>query len=201
MSLDKIFYINCNHRSDRRLFMESQFKELPINEDIIERIEAFYIVDNGSIGCAKSHILTLNEIKKRGYQNCLILEDDFEILSEDFIGSINKVFKSNLDWDIVMVSGNVIKYEDINSEDFIKINEAQTTSGYLINLNFVDKLIENFEESISLLEDGVHKDIAAIDQNWKKIQSISKWFSFNPMLGKQRDDYSDIERKNVSYKC
>jgi GR25 family glycosyltransferase involved in LPS biosynthesis len=181
--------------------MEQQFQIFSINENIVERIEAYYIPENGSIGCAKSHILTLNKIKQNGYKISLVLEDDFEILSDKLIESINDVANSNLEWDIIMLSGNVIQYENTNHSNLIKINEAQTTSGYLININFVDKLIENFEESISLLESGTHKDFAAIDQNWKKLQPISKWFSFDPRLGKQRDDYSDIEKKIVSYKC
>ena len=40
-----------------------------------------------------------------------------------------------------------------------------------------------------------------IDRNWKKLQPVVNWFELNPLVGKQKDCYSDILKKNVRYNC
>jgi hypothetical protein len=45
----------------------------------------------GALGCVKSHILALKDAKLNGYNNCLILEDDFTAYDVDILIEI-KIF-------------------------------------------------------------------------------------------------------------
>jgi GR25 family glycosyltransferase involved in LPS biosynthesis len=199
---DVIYYINCEHRTDRRLHIETLLNQLKADSEKVNRINAVYLADIGSLGCAKSHIIALKDAKLKGYNNCLILEDDFIAYDIDILNiNIERFFNDIKEWDLVMLSGNILESEKTGYGYLNKVIEAQTTSGYAVNSHFIDSVIEVFEESESNIELGDISGEYSIDQNWKKLQPISKWISFTPLLGKQLDDWSDIEKRNVSYKC
>lgn len=206
MSINKfdiIYYINCEHRTDRRIHIEGVLNHLEADKNKIKRIEAVYIEENGSLGCCRSHLIALNDFKESGLSNALIVEDDFMFFKKRLIDNFTNMFFDSLgnNWDIIMYSANIINRTGTNLGFLSKVLEAQTTSCYGINSRFTDKLIENFKESEKWLSDGGNKHIFAIDQNWKKLQPQSDWYAFNPLIGKQMDGYSDIEKTNVSYRC
>ena len=199
---DKIYYINCEHRSDRRSHIEKVLQELNTDITKVSRINAIYLKDNGALGCAKSHLIALNDAKLNKYNNCLILEDDFMLNDIDIFNiNIERFFTDVKEWDLVMLSANLFQSELTQYGYINKVINAQTTSGYAVNSNFINNIIEVFEESVVNIELGNITGAYSIDQNWKKIQRDNKWFAFSPLLGKQLDDWSDIEKRYVSYKC
>ena len=64
---DRVFYINCRHRTDRKESIESVLKSLDCKN--YQRIEAVYIPENGALGCAKSHLMALQESIKSASAN------------------------------------------------------------------------------------------------------------------------------------
>lgn len=199
--IEKIYFINLNHRVDRLCHIENVLKNLKFKKNKIKKIEAEYVQENGSLGCAISHVKTLNEFIKSNKNNCLILEDDFNYFDIDlFNKSIDFFFKLNIEWDIIQLASNTIRYSNTDHDYLIKIEESQTTSAYLLNRKFASKLKRCFYESVVNLKNEFKIEYC-IDQNWKKIQSSSLWFCFDPKLGYQIDGYSDIEKQIVSYKC
>lgn len=199
MQVDRIYYINCEHRKDRRESIENFLSQL--NSDKVQRIEGVYIPENGSLGCVRSHLLILDDVIKNGYNNFLVFEDDFIPYDINIIDSVNKLFEENVDFDVVMLSCNLKKSVETKYDFLNKVIDGQTSSGYISNINFVDRLKNSFIESESKLEEGLHPDDCALDQNWKKLQETSNWYSFNPLLGRQMDGWSDIEKRDVNYKC
>ena len=82
----------------------------------------------------------------------------------------------------------------------VQIKKCQTTTGYLVKQNYYDKLIKNFEEGIYLLSMNINRpDDFAIDQYWTKLQEVDKWVLLTPLTVTQRPDYSNIEKRIVSY--
>ncbi len=199
---DKIYYINCEHRTDRRAHIEKVLQELNTDITKVSRINAIYLKDSGALGCAKSHLIALNDAKLNKYNNCLILEDDFMLNDVDIFNiNVERFFTDVKEWDLVMLSANLFQSELTQYGYINKVLNAQTTSGYAVNSNFINNIIEVFEESVVNIELGNITGAYSIDQNWKKIQRDNKWFAFSPLLGKQLDDWSDIEKRYVSYKC
>ena len=200
MNIDRIYYINCDHRLDRKLHIESLLSSLNINNDIIQRVSGVYIPENGSLGCVRSHIKILNDSIENNYENILVLEDDFEINEiNKFVENINKVNK--IEYDIIMLACNLKKYITTEYDFLYKVLEAQTSSAYILNKKFSKYLLKSYKESERELEKNMDSDLYALDQNWKKIQPKYKWFCFNPLLGMQMESWSDIEKKNTNYKC
>jgi hypothetical protein len=60
--------------------------------------------------------------------------------------------------------------------------------------------MSNIKESIQLLlkEPKRHIDYA-IDKYWFKLQREDNWFLIIPLSVIQREDYSDIEKKNTNF--
>lgn len=84
--IDRIFYINLEHRTDRR---ENALKQLRMIDPDLSKVERFSGIeyhndelskrDQNTVGCSKSHIAVAQIARERGYNNVLVLEDDFNI--------------------------------------------------------------------------------------------------------------------------
>lgn len=222
---DKILYINLDHRKDRKQQILNEFNKMDINENKIHRIDAIHEKYNGHIGCAKSHIKALNYAKENNYKNVVIFEDDFIFTQNkiDVNNKINKFLKENSNkWDVVQLTSHYVTFRDgtvlpnknhiknnkknnnINNQndninDISLINKATTSSSYMINNKFYDKLINNLNSSVEKMEEEMvefnkkNNNIKikkkstnyALDQYWHSLQQNSKWYLFYPFLGTQ----------------
>lgn len=202
LSYPPIYYINLEHRTDRKIHILAQLHEMNYPQDRIHRIDAVKH-EFGGLGCCRSHIKALQTFVSTQEERCIILEDDFTFYpnSYDFFHNIIKKENLPLTWDVIMLSSNTIT-ELPYSNTFTKCIDAQTTSGYMVNRDFINILLQNFKESEYLLsqtlQNGYH--VFAIDQYWKKIQPHSNWYICKPKLGYQLESYSDVENKVVDYK-
>jgi glycosyl transferase family 25 len=193
---DAVIYINLESRLDRKIEIETELNNINFN---FERFNA--IPDNfGIVGCTKSHLEVIKIAKEKKLKNILIFEDDFHFLvnKDEFWKEINNFFEKNIDFDILMLSYNIFKSEDYDNQ-LLKVLDAQTASGYVVNEKMYDKLIHLWEEAIPLLVATGKHWIYANDQIWKKLQPNSNWFAFKKRLGKQRASYSNLANAFVDY--
>jgi len=191
-----VFYINLESRKDRKEEIENELKNIGLK---YERFNAIY--DSfGILGCTKSHLEVIKIAKQRRIENVIIFEDDFQFLvtKDEFWEEIIKFFTKNIDYDVVMLGYYIIKGEDFDN-DLLKIFDAQTASGYMVNEKMYDKLIKVWEDAIpSLIKTREHW-IFGNDQIWKTLQPQSNWFAFKKRLGKQRPSYSNLTNTFVDY--
>jgi hypothetical protein len=122
----------------------------------------------------------------------LIFEDDFEfvVTPDEFWKAINGFFAKGLRYDVLMLS-HLIKKSFPFDNDLVKVNEAQTASGYLVNSYFYDVIIDLYEKNLPILETTGKHWIYANDQIWKEIQASYTWYGFIKRLGRQRASFSD----------
>lgn len=199
---DSIFYyyINLAHRTDRNDHMINQFKDYNITN--YERIEAVKHT-RPPIGCSSSHIITLEKFIQSQLDYCIIMEDDFQFTVQlsKYNQLLNILFSSDIDWNIVLLAGNVLKASKYNN--FLKkCVDVQTTSGYLVHRKFANKLLDNYKTGKELFEQKHNGNKYALDRYWKRLQNTpNKFFIFNPKCGKQLASYSDIQKKKTNYGC
>ena len=195
--LDGIIFINLESRKDRRECIENELKYL--SKPYI-RLEASYH-EKGYIGWAKSHIRALELAKEKCWKNALIIEDDFIFTTNKFIvmEKINTILQNLKNWNMILLTGNCARKYTIHHPFLSRVTNSQTTSTYLINNTYYDVLLNNFRESHNFLIEGNNVRQYAIDIYWKQLQQKDLWLAFTDFVGKQKEDYSDIEKRYVNY--
>jgi len=188
--VDVVYYINLDHRLDRKQQILDEIQKLDVSD--IVRIPGVYEKEKGHLGCSKSHIKTLETFIDSGLDNCIVFEDDFQFI-QDPKEQIKNFFKQMTSYDVIMLSINGGDIKPSEYPGLKRINDTQTTAGYMVSKQFAPTLLQNFKDGCKLLEQDYNNNgIYAIDQYWKRLQSISNWFMFEPTLGRQRESFSDI---------
>lgn len=197
--IDAVYYINLNHRKDRKLSIESQLEVLGVDKSKVQRISAIHNVLNGHLGCAKSHIKALDQAINNQLENVLILEDDMmfsknRLEVENYIEEFFQIFEDQ--WDVFFLAANVLNYESTHSEKIKRVTQALCAHAYCVNRRYFSTLKECFQSSVDemgeeeLFMDSQYK---AIDRKWMDLQKVDRWYIGKYPLGHQGRSYSDIE--------
>jgi len=209
--LGGIFYINLDHRIERGEKLKKHLLDYGALEKNITRIPAIHDINNGHIGCAKSHKKALILAKKQNLENVLILEDDaFFFCDKETLNSHLTTFftAANTDFDVLLLGGWVCESIPSTKKGLFKVIQSTRSHGYIVNSNYFDTLIEASDISIRNLEkkefdpfENYHVQ-DTYDQIWHRYQEGDKWYSTWSQKGsnicKQRACFSDIflqERK------
>ena len=197
---DAIIYTNLDSRPDRRYQIESELVRVgfPTNKTIRN---PGVLASFGALGCSLAILNALETFAKNtNWQTCFFCEDDllFPHSGVYVNEQLSKFMNLNLDWDVLLISSNTLQFESTNIDFLVKITNAQTTAGFAVNRRFLPQLIENVKEGIENLKRG-YNSLYCIDMHWKLLQPKNNWFTFHPVLAYQRDGFSDIENKVVSY--
>lgn len=201
--IDKIFYINLDHRTDRRTSIETLLRnDLNIPESKIERISAVKH-SPGFIGCAMSHLHAVKLAIDRGYKNVCILEDDFQVIDiNNFNIHINNMIE---EFNVIMLAMTPIclrkqtglidprlqPQPGLENSRLHKIHAALGMPGYIVAKNYLPKMKEMFETALTLK--------TPIDMETQKWQSRDRWYGFYPPIARQAPGFSDIEQKHTDY--
>jgi GR25 family glycosyltransferase involved in LPS biosynthesis len=213
LPLDKIYYINLDNRTDKRLHIESAVLQYFKNTCLEERVERFSAIrhSEGAIGCSLSHLEIARKAKAVNARYYMVMEDDFEFLvtKEVFLETLQHIFKpyihpepiAPLDFKVIMLAYNAINRMPLtltyssNLADVLEIStNAQTTAGFIVNGAYYDELINCWEKGVNMfMNTGQHWNFAC-DQCWKELQK-EKWFITKTRIGKQKPGYSDLGNK------
>lgn len=200
--VDVIYYINLDDREDRNSEFLEEMRRMQVPYEKVVRISAVSKPGKGDWGCSLSHLITMEQFLDSNLDNCIVFEDDFTFIQD--LQTINmefrEVFDKSVNYDVIMLSANEIDVEPTEYEYMKKVNDAQTTSGYMVSKYFATTLLENYREGSKLIEksyEGGKSDQIqgpfCIDQYWKRLQPQSNWYMFSPKLGVQRESHSDIQ--------
>ena len=196
--IDHAYYINLEHRTDRKEHVESQLANIGIDAKRFNAIK----MANGAVGCTMSHLKLLEAAITNKFSHILIVEDDITFLDPElFKTQLNKFFDIHgNNWDVVLLAGNNMPPYTTPDDTCIKVTRCQTTTGYLVNGHFIKILAQNVKMGLTHLLNKPHEaNKFAIDKFWFVLQQASRWFLITPVTVIQRTDYSDIEKKVVNY--
>jgi len=193
------FYINLDHRTDRKEHVTNQLTNLGLQG--FERFNAIKM-ENGAVGCSMSHLKILQSAVQNNWDHVLIVEDDITFLDPALFKANFETFlqRNGNNWDVILFAGNNMPPYDAIDDVCIKVKRCQTTTGYLVNGHYIKKLMENVKMGLTQL---IHKPAShamyAIDKFWFVLQAVDKWYLIIPPTVVQREDYSDIEKKRTNY--
>jgi hypothetical protein len=191
-----IFYINLDHRIDRRSHIEGEFEKIGVSN--YTRIAAIKD-ENGALGCAQSHLNILRAWDANPQRLLMICEDDCQFLLErSEIDDLVDQFFSDTRLDVLCLGYNARNGVPVTNEFTITSN-TQTLSCYIMKPHIVAKLIESALKSTKWLATGLPEQKAAIDVVWKELQTQYMFAIPRNRAAKQTGFYSDIQKKSVSY--
>ena len=196
----KGFYINLDHRKDRKMHVENQLGRIQMSENI-KRFNAVKNT-NGRIGCSLSHLKCIQMAKEANMECVMIIEDDILfLLPDEFVENANAFFLNKKNkWDVLLLAGNNLPPFITNDNGSIKVSHCQTTTGYIVKRHYYDTLISNIKEGITkLMREPEHHYYYAIDKYWLHLQKQDRWMLLIPIIVVQKPDYSDIEKKYTDY--
>ena len=204
--IDCVYYMNLDHREDRRAQIEGELDKLGAPHEKRVRISGVYKPGFGILGCGLAHKKTIETFLASPHKNCLILEDDFEFtLDMDYVNYLLKaIFEEKIDFDCIMLAGCILQVTPTQYPFLQKVLDVHTASAYLITKEFAPVLLESYTESTKLLEDTYNKTGEKVisyhnDIWWKRYQPYFKWYILNPRLGEQRFSYSDNLQRDLKY--
>ncbi len=192
--IDKIVYINLDHRQDRRNVMAKFFEEGGMPSNKIIRFSAVKH-QRGDIGCLASHTELLRMAKKEGWKNVLILEDDLQWINLEsaYRQLVELVAKPK--WDVILLCGWYKEYK------FPRIYDSLNTGAYLVNGDYYDTLLANREWALRNISKPMNillnKSSFSADVSWKHVMKKDTWYCLYPCICSQIDDYSDNSKKVI----
>ncbi len=202
--IDKFVYINLDKREDRKKEILHELELLTIPPEKIQRVAGVYIPKNGHKGCIQSHILALKLVQMNNWANIAIFEDDAQMVDnpEKTIAAINSAIDELPEkWDVLMLATANKKEEPLSDKQHInKLNVSTTSSAYIVNGKYYDKLIKLFEYSNVMMsqnkwgKDDGHEPYA-LDQKWIELQGQDNWFCAKKDLFTQRNSKSTINSR------
>ncbi len=205
--IDKIYYINLDKREDRNShFIKNVIPNLPDEYDI-ERVSAIDMTkeitrSRRGAGCSLSHMKIWKDAKNKGYRNILVLEDDFEMTegTEVMRNRVQNLFSNFPDFIVCNIAYNntspLVKIEGV--DNFYYCHSLQTTSGYILNCEFIETLYPPIMQATERLLDNQSYHLNAIDQAWKVFQTDERWLAMG-RIGRQMESYSDLEKNIMRY--
>jgi GR25 family glycosyltransferase involved in LPS biosynthesis len=195
-----VYYINLQRREDRRCSIENLLSRWRVPKSRRCLIQAVDRPEHPRYGCSSSHIKALQCFLQSGERYCAILEDDFTTSVSPAFGYLQIALFLTLRWnawDVVMLASNVLS-SSRSCPLVCRVEDAQTTAGYLVTRQYAPVLLRNFQEGAELLK-GDNNDAYALDIFMKQLQRVHRWYAFEPRIGRQGASYSDIERTHTDY--
>ncbi len=179
----KTFCINLKRRKDRRKKMIKQFLKYKMEKQI-EFFTAKFHPKGGVEGCKDSHLKVIQMAQQQKLPYVMILEDDLQ-----FSQNLHKIELPKCDWSILYLGGTLTSNIGESDEKWVRIKDCWTTCGYILHSSLYQKVIDDLQK---------YKE--EVDRYYvEKIQHDYPCYLANPLLVKQRNDYSDIEQRNVNY--
>lgn len=181
--------INLSSRTDRWIHLQKEFEKIHIQPRRFEAIRK----NDGAVGCSMSHIECLKIAIQNDFDTIFICEDDITFLDTTTImRSFNNFCKEVTEWDVLLIGGNMLApYNDI-SEYYYKVENCQSTIGYIIKKHYFKTLLSNFEEGVEQLKKTGDRVLFSIDMYWKKLQKMHNWYLLRPLTVTQWGNYSDV---------
>ena len=175
------YVINVRDRQDKRAYIESHLKshKLSYQMHIVSKHS------NPKRGCLESHLAILRKAIANHATYVWIIEDDCA-----FIRSLDITSTLPSSWDMLYLGGTVHRILDRKIKGYARV-QCWTTHSYIVHLKnktFVDALLEMEQydgEVDRFYLENIHPRFHA--------------YMCDPMIALQKDGFSDIENREVSY--
>ena len=196
LGIDHVLYINLKHRTDRLKYILNECKRVGIPSEKMTRIEAIYTPDIGMLGCSLSHCRALElALSHPEWTWTLIIEDDVKFKDSPWL-EIEEALK-NANPDVLTLARGAAELHTPthpSSTNLYRIYKSCGSVAYVVNRNYILKLLKNIRESIEeFTKPGGNIYDHRLHVYWYSIQKTDNWYTFIKSVAWQHDIFkSDI---------
>jgi hypothetical protein len=196
LGIDHVLFINLKHRSDKREYILNECKRIGITLEKMTRIDAIYTPDIGMLGSSLSHCKALEvALSHPEWTWTLIIEDNVKFKDSPWL-EINYVLK-NANPDVLMLARGACQVETPAHPSSTNLHKVILSCGafaYVINRNYIPKLLKNIRESIeAFTKPGGNIYDNPHDVYWYSIQKTDSWYTFNSSVAWQNPTILSIK--------
>lgn len=207
---DKIYCINLEEETERWNECVKESEKFNFKIERFNAIKPTHLSThelNGRLGCAQSHCEIIKKAIEDNLETILILEDDFFFLQDrEYVFSKIKKCLNELpdDWDCIYLGANIVNDYNPNpinlySENLLKLNSCFSTHSIAYSKKGLAKFLSYFSSLEKISEELIEK-YEAFDLFFAKEFLVnSNSFLCNELLVSQRDGFSFIEKRPISY--
>jgi len=209
---DAIFCMNLNSRPDRWQECLQSFEEYNIDKKVkrfsAARPEYPGLSQKflGKAGCSYSHFLIAQKAQQEGYENYLVLEDDFQFrfppheLRKYLHECINQL---PVDWDLLYLGCNLDDSYGLYpiesfSDSLFRLKSAHTTHAMAFNKKFIEKFAASSPTDETLVDWTKKYEVIDVYLSRHVLPHINAFVS-DPLIAIQRPSFSDIEGTTYNY--
>ena len=194
------FYINMDHRTDRKKQCEDQFANFQIAG--VERMPG--IVKGEYAGCGEAHKEIVRTAIARGWKSVLMLEDDFYVMDPPStgVGDYNLPYKETMlkyleqaekiEWD-AMFFGTILHAPLLKLDENVgKIQSAKSAHALVVKESMYQDILDWSYEKHDQLD----------HYYFTTLQKTRNFISSYPILinhGWPQGDVSDLLKRNITY--
>jgi GR25 family glycosyltransferase involved in LPS biosynthesis len=194
------YYINMDHREDRRNEVEQQFKRFDIKG--VERMPG--VVKDQYAGCGEAHKNIIKQAVKNNWKSVIMFEDDFYIMDPPStgIGDYQLSFKEcilevleqleQLDWDALYFGTILHSPLKKITKNIGKVNSAKSAHALIVKESMYNDILNWTYEKYDQLD----------HYYYTTLQKTHKFLSSYPILinhGSPTENMSDLLNKPVTY--
>lgn len=192
----RIFCVNLARRTDRWESASKYFSVCGVPAKRFEAIDArdFEIkheLKTSACACSLSHIHIIQQAKFCGWDNVFVFEDDVE-LKDGFNQIFDRAIKDVPDdWELLYLGAS--HHNEAPPPVKITDNVFRVTKGFCTHAYAIRSTVYDI-----VLADALRM-AEPIDSALTRIQQRGKSYVINPPIAFQREDYSDVEQRNMNY--
>ena len=167
---DAIYCINLDQETGRWEGMKKRLEKLGIGNRV-RRLSAVKTPESGHIGCALSHRKVIEQARKLGCRNVLVLEDDALFHDDTLVHMRNAVSElEKVKWNAFYLGG--MKWGEVHGDPYMKLKDCTylekpelltCTHAIAYNSDFFDTLLKELPDDISRMKYWLAEHVA-IDQ-------------------------------------
>jgi hypothetical protein len=185
----RIFLINLPERTDRLLIASAELDKYAIPFEVFPAIKH----DSGVEGLRLTMEELLRMCLKKDYDSVLIFEDDVRFVENPnyFMDSAIGQLKEQRKWDLLYLGVNThVPFPRFIDTNLLPVEKAYAMHAVGLSFNGMYKTYEAIVNN-----PGVPTDVCVA----KEVQEQGYCFCTYPLLATQRNNYSDIDKKEVTY--
>lgn len=167
-AIDGILYINLDNRTDRKASIEKEIAKIGFDDSKIHRISAVYNEQCGHLGCGISHVQAIEFAMQKNWARTIVLEDDFhfDINAQQFDALLKET--EGVSWDVLLLAKGHSRFHE-KKGNLRKVIGCSTTSGYIVQQHYYKTLLDNFKESVALMEKQLVRHIQSHSEPFETI--------------------------------